>query len=121
LTLKTLLLFVLVKSFDKIVKTLIRISLLIFIGFFAVFYVIQESNLKSAENRSNAIESLVQALNNENLNVHRAAAAALEEIKSEKTVEPLSQALKDENSDVRYFAASALGRIYSKQNIFIAH
>jgi HEAT repeat protein len=57
-----------------------------------------------------AVESLIQALKNEDPDVRTEAADALRKI-GEPAVEPLIKALKDENRDVREVAAECLGEI----------
>ena len=57
-----------------------------------------------------AVESLIQALKDEDRDVQTGAAEALRKI-GEPAVEPLIKALKDENSDVRGVAAECLGEI----------
>ena len=57
-----------------------------------------------------AVESLIQALKDEDRDVRTGAAEALRKI-GEPAVDPLIKALKDENSDVREVAAECLGEI----------
>ena len=57
-----------------------------------------------------AVESLIQALKDEDRDVRTGAAEALRKI-GEPAVDPLIKALKDEKSDVRTVAAECLGEI----------
>ncbi|MGH8002335.1 MAG: HEAT repeat domain-containing protein [Brasilonema sp.] len=66
---------------------------------------------------SQAVQPLIQALNDEDSDVRSSAADALGEIKDSQAVQPLIQALNHEDSDVRRSAASALGEIKDSQAV----
>jgi HEAT repeat protein len=58
-----------------------------------------------------AVEPLIQALKDKDINVRRGAAETLGKTGDARAVEPLIQALKEENEDIRRNAALALGEI----------
>jgi HEAT repeat protein len=64
-----------------------------------------------------AVEPLIAALKDEDVNVRWPAARALGEIKDPRAVEPLIAALKDEELHVRWPAAEALVSLYRNASL----
>lgn len=66
-----------------------------------------------------AVEPLIQALNDTDPNVRAEAAIDLGDIGDKRAVEPLIRALKDDNSRVRDYASQGLGEINNTRSDFI--
>ena len=58
-----------------------------------------------------AVEPLIQALKESDVQIRRAAAGALEKVGNAEAVEALIQSLKDTDKSVRLLSANALGKI----------
>jgi HEAT repeat protein len=64
-----------------------------------------------------AIDSLIQALGDDNARVRESAAMALGEIGDKRAIPRLMKLLEDKNEDVRDSAAEALGEITERHGI----
>lgn len=107
-------------SGDQMRVEKLKITLKIAFTFFALFFIQSspfcEVRIASAASEEQEIETLIENLNAQDVNVKADSVKALVEI-GEPAVEPLIQALGAENSDTRENAAVTLGKIKDERAV----